>query len=150
MTNPTKYVLGFAYDKFGACAMIQKKRPVFQAGKWNGIGGHVELGDPSLAFAMSREFHEEAGMSIHPSQWRLVGEMQDETKFVIYVFTTQVDLLQVHSCTDESVKVFAEEDLNNFTGPALANIKSLLALTRMGAGHDGVIPYFYLKYGSPA
>lgn len=148
----TKYVLGFAYDTYGAVAMILKNRPAFQLGKWNGIGGHVEAGE-HLTSAMAREFKEETGQDIPSGRWRLVGEMRDETNFAIYVFSTTVGRLTAHTTSDETVKVFTPGEQAALGGdqyPCLANIPSLLALTQMGPGHDGVIPYFSLTYGKNA
>jgi hypothetical protein len=37
-----EYVVGFAFDTDGRVALIRKNRPEWQAGRLNGIGGHVE------------------------------------------------------------------------------------------------------------
>jgi len=153
MIKATKYVLGFAFDNYDAVAMILKQRPKFQLGKWNGIGGHVESTDKSLQDAMSREFKEECGQDIPAFRWRLVGTMCDETNFIIYVLTTRVPVLSAHTTSDETVKIFTPGEQAALGGdqyPCLANIPSLLALTQMGPGHDGVIPYFRLTYGTVA
>lgn len=149
----TKYVLGFSYDQYGALAMILKNRPAFQAGKWNGVGGHVETTDKTVQDAVSREFKEETGQDIPAFRWRLVGEMRDESNFVIYVLTTRSAVLSAHTTSDETVKVFTPGEQAALGGdqyPCLANIPSLIALTQMGPGHDGIIPYFRLTYGTNA
>ena len=61
----TQYVIGFLFRN-GDVALIQKKRPDWQKGKLNGIGGHIEQGETPLE-AMIREFNEEAGKLI--SRW---------------------------------------------------------------------------------
>jgi len=60
-----KYVVGFLFDSNrGIVALINKKRgPDSIIGKWNGIGGKVEVGETYLD-AMRREFKEEAGLDI--------------------------------------------------------------------------------------
>ena len=66
MTEPSvetagtqEYVVGFAFDWNGRVALIRKNRPAWQAGRLNGIGGHVEPGERPDD-AMEREFEEEA------------------------------------------------------------------------------------------
>lgn len=49
--------------------MIRKRRPVSQAGTFNGIGGKVEQGE-SPADAMVRECFEESGIETLPLQWQ--------------------------------------------------------------------------------
>jgi 8-oxo-dGTP diphosphatase len=49
--------------------LIRKRRPAWQAGKLNGLGGKIEPGETPLA-AMRREFREEAGLDI--ADWQEV------------------------------------------------------------------------------
>ena len=55
------YVLGFYFnaDK-NRVLLVEKQRPEWMKGKWNGIGGHVEAKE-SAHQAMCRESAEEAG-----------------------------------------------------------------------------------------
>ena len=63
------YVAGFAFkNNFKEVLLIHKKRPEWQAGSFNGVGGKIELGESSKD-AMSREFHEEVGVDVPPSDW---------------------------------------------------------------------------------
>jgi 8-oxo-dGTP diphosphatase len=55
-----EYVCGFAFAQ-DQVLLIEKKRPVWQAGRLNGVGGHVEFGE-SAQGAMAREFDEETGL----------------------------------------------------------------------------------------
>lgn len=58
--SPTFYCCGFLFDREGKhVLLVRKNKPVWQAGRLNGIGGLVEEGESSLA-AMKREFNEEA------------------------------------------------------------------------------------------
>lgn len=142
------YVLGFAFDQYGAVALINKKRPDWQAGKWNGIGGHQENGETQVQ-AQSREFHEETGMLIHPIRWRLAGEIKKDGDYRCPVFTTVVPVLHVHTCTDEVVRVFPQNDsyiLGGTEYPCLANIPSLISLCQMAPDRDGIVPFFTLDY----
>ena len=49
--------------------LIRKRRPAWQAGKLNGVGGKLELGESPLE-AMRREFREEAGLDV--ADWQEV------------------------------------------------------------------------------
>lgn len=148
MSKITDYVLGFAFDQYGAVALINKKRPDWQAGKWNGIGGHREPGETGHE-AMSREFHEETGMLIGSTGWRLTGQLKKAGDYRCLVYTTTVPLLRVHTMTDEQVKVFSPGEVLVFGAtqqPQLANIASLLKLCRMEPDREDTIPLFTLDY----
>ncbi len=60
MTEKARYVLGFAFDKHDNVLLVQKTKPKWQMGLYNGIGGRIETWDKSDADAMRREFKEEA------------------------------------------------------------------------------------------
>ena len=66
------YCLGFLFNKARTYVwLIQKNKPDFQRGKYNGIGGAVEVGE-TYEQAMEREFFEEAGLKINswvPQKW---------------------------------------------------------------------------------
>lgn len=71
-----EYVLGFAFDEGKkAVVLILKDRPDWQKGKYNGIGGKVELSDESLLHAMIREFYEETGVVTETQDWGVFAEM---------------------------------------------------------------------------
>jgi len=60
-------VVGFAFHA-GQVLLIRKAKPEWQAGRLNGVGGKVEANELELS-AMQREFHEKAGLAVHP-WWR--------------------------------------------------------------------------------
>ena len=57
-----KYVVGIVYNKENVL-LISKKRPTWQAGMLNGIGGKIEPGENPLQ-AMIRECKEECNLDI--------------------------------------------------------------------------------------
>src|SRR5690242_14904191 len=58
------YVCGFLFSvDRQRVLLIRKRRPAWQAGHLNGVGGKVEPGE-TLADAMRREFREEAGLDV--------------------------------------------------------------------------------------
>lgn len=63
------YVTGFLFSlDCTQVVLIQKNKPAWQAGKWNGVGGKVEEGE-SWGQCMSREFEEETGVAIPAEDW---------------------------------------------------------------------------------
>src|SRR5438132_12681590 len=63
------YVCGFLFSPDRAeVLLIRKRRPPWQAGKLNGVGGKIEPTDASPLAAMRREFREEASLDI--AEWQ--------------------------------------------------------------------------------
>lgn len=96
----TEYVAGFMFEG-DRVALVVKNRPAWQAGKMNGIGGHVELGEfPHQA--MVREFYEETGVSTSTDDWfnfvRLEG-----TDFAVEFFFAHGKLSALKSTTDKQI-----------------------------------------------
>lgn len=82
----TKYTVGFLFsEEADFVALIQKNKPVWQAGRLNGIGGHIEEGESPEA-CQRREFKEETGVDI--DGWEkfcvLTGENYEVTFFVLF------------------------------------------------------------------
>lgn len=69
-----KYCLGFAFSTDTHCrtyvALIEKSKPQWQAGKYNGIGGKIEDTDTDARAAMVREFREETGVDTDADAWK--------------------------------------------------------------------------------
>lgn len=144
----TNYVVGFAFDQYGAVALINKNKPAWQKGKWNGVGGHIEPTDPSTRYAIAREFHEETAMYTQPEQWRHVGR-SIESDAVVQIFTARVPLLHVHTNTAETVRVFPEYDQLMLGGdqfPCIPNLPVYLEMCKLGVDRHGVIPFFTIDY----
>ncbi len=57
------YVLGLIYNSdLNTVLLIKKKRPAWQEGMWNGIGGKIEKGETPI-HAIDRETYEETGQA---------------------------------------------------------------------------------------
>lgn len=144
----TNYVVGFAFDAYDAVALIHKQKPAWQKDRWNGVGGKVEDSDPTIQFAMSREFHEETGQGIVAESWRHVGRIL-EPDCTVQIFTTRVPLLRVRTTTNEIVKVFTIQEqclLGTEHYPCILNIPVFLEMCRLGPDAKRVIPFFTLDY----
>jgi 8-oxo-dGTP diphosphatase len=144
MSFKTEYVLGFAFTPEGQVALIEKKRPDWQAGYLNGIGGHRKQGETAV-MAMSREFQEETGLTIEPHKWRKVGFMRADEIWRCVVFTVTCDKVRfVKTRTDERVMLLNNEQLRGLR--VLENVPALLELCRMPPGHTKTVPIFHLDY----
>jgi 8-oxo-dGTP diphosphatase len=89
------YVLGFAFDpKTGRVLLVQKSKPEWQAGRWNGIGGHIEVGEKKYS-AMLREFQEETGRRVSYG-WKHFGKLtmaqtENSPPGVVHLYTKVVE-----------------------------------------------------------
>ena len=97
----TEYVAGFMFDA-DRVALVVKNRPAWQAGRMNGIGGHIELGETPEE-AMAREFVEETGyQDSQPLEWIKFAELSgDGWKVHFFYSYGNHDLLK--SPTDEEI-----------------------------------------------
>ena len=119
-----KYVLGFMFDNLrNQVLLIQKDRPRWQAGKYNGIGGKIE--DELPITAMIREFKEETGITTVESDWQFFTFI-DGGEFELTVFFGFSDLIYEAKTTEtEEVKVFPVDSLPSNIIP---NLKWMIPL----------------------
>lgn len=148
MNFEKEYVMGFAFDPYGAVALINKNRPDWQKGKWNGIGGHLEHNELAHE-AMAREFQEETGMATKLDDWVYVGVLQHDNVSRCRLFTATFPLLKVYTATDEQVRVFTptmQQYLGSPDFPAMENLALLFEMCRLPPNHKGKVPLFELNY----
>jgi 8-oxo-dGTP diphosphatase len=113
---------------------IRKNRPLFQAGKWNGIGGKIEPGETTWQ-AMVREFREETGCETFESDWEPTIVLTGRT-FVVHFFRCFVHKFpDYRSVTDEVVNDWPLESVfrafyegPNHGIPTLANMQWILPM----------------------
>lgn len=108
---PTQYVVGFAFDLTKErVALVRKNRPLWQAGKLNGVGGGWDEGE-SRGEAVRREFREEAGVDVE--NWHFFAESTGRKKaHMVHFFWAIADLSQVRTMTDEVIEVHRVRDLD--------------------------------------
>lgn len=102
-----KYVCGFVFSpKNEVVALILKKKPKWQAGHWNGIGGKIKEGElPEKA--MSREFKEETGVCFTENCWTEIVTLRGDdfectffyyhSLFVMKCKTMESERIQLHN-----------------------------------------------------
>lgn len=126
--NLKRYVAGFLFDDRGYVALINKRRPEWQRGKLNGIGGHIEK-DESSENAMVREFKEETGLAVfHWKHFATVGGSSYSVEWFMTRLSWQTELgyrRDIASITDEAVGWYLVDKLPSNIIP---NLKWLIPL----------------------
>jgi 8-oxo-dGTP diphosphatase len=102
-------VLGFAILN-RQVLLVRKRRPQWQAGLLNGLGGHVEPGESDVE-AMVREFREECGVESQPHNWYRVCTMVGTGWEVVVFASASIDIGAAQTTTDEEVCVRRTDDL---------------------------------------
>jgi 8-oxo-dGTP diphosphatase len=128
-----RYVAGFAFDKgCRTVALVRKARPAWQAGKLNGIGGHIEEGE-TPEMAMEREFGEEAGLDL--GGWEHFATLTGNG-FEVVFFRIESSLVRgVRSAGDEPVDLYPVATLGD-REDRISNIGWLVNMALAGSRHD--------------
>lgn len=130
-----KFVVGFCFDsKKNYVLLIKKKRPDWQKGLFNGIGGKIEF-DESPQEAMNRESLEEADLSV---DWFYRGIMKgtnnDKTKFECSIFSAYDDAVNhFKQMEDEKLYLISVHQLSQ-----IKTIENLYFLIPMLEGNPGM------------
>src|SRR5690348_12790266 len=106
-----EYVCGFLFSRDRSrVLLIRKRRPAWQAGKLNGVGGKIEPGE-TPAQAMAREFTEETSLKIPADAWlevlTLTGQPSpnDPRGWRAHFFRAFGDIDAACAITDESLEI---------------------------------------------
>lgn len=118
------YVLGFVFNKSkNQVLLVEKKKPKWQAGHWNGIGGKIEQNDNSPLAAIVRESVEEADVHFmfdHCITFICPGG----TVFVFRAFS-KYEKIQFTQKKDEQLEIWP---LNRLPINIMANLKWLISI----------------------
>ena len=115
------YVVGFLRER-DRVLLIEKKRPDWQVGRLNGIGGKIE-GNESPVYAMRREFEEETGLKVW--DW-CKSAIMCGPDWIVHVFYAYGPIYQAKSITDEKILVVYANSLPN---RILPNLRWLIPLS---------------------
>ena len=130
MTEYTFMVCGLVFNSDQSkIALIPKNRPKFLAGKMNGIGGKVEIGE-GHAESMSREFEEETGCKVPQNEWEKIGNTYGGNYTVVWYRATLPDKLfnNIHTTTDEEIHIIDCSDVLSYPLDSIARIYILASL----------------------
>lgn len=109
------YVCGFLFDETRKkVVLIEKNRPAWQKGRYNGVGGKFESPDVFSEVTMSREFFEETGVQIPREKWKLFCQYFFRGGLVNFYYCWDEFgqyFNNVKSVTDEQLQVFSVNDL---------------------------------------
>lgn len=115
-----EYVCGFMIathgllsyrQSMGHVLLIEKRRPDFQCGLWNGVGGKVEPGE-HIWDAMVREFREETGVVTSRMDWIHTIVFTSTHGYIVNYFACFVDELPAYcTTTDEVVRAHHIRDV---------------------------------------
>ena len=98
-----RYVCGFLFSpNLRLVTLIEKQKPEWQTGKWNGVGGKIEPGEHEVD-AMSREFHEETGVLFPIDSWKEIVTLRGDDWEVTFFYHIHIDLFKVETKETERV-----------------------------------------------
>jgi 8-oxo-dGTP diphosphatase len=137
-SNEQHYVCGFLFSPDRArVLLIRKRRPAWQAGKLNGVGGKIETGETPQE-AMRREFREEAGVDVPEWQHVLTLSGADDAgsgrSWAGHFFRAFGDLSRASAMTDEALEIYETAALPRDTIP---NLRWMIPLTLDDEPIDG-------------
>jgi 8-oxo-dGTP diphosphatase len=110
-----EYVLGFAFSRDkNHVVLIEKQRPDWQKGCFNGVGGKIELQDKKPVYAMIREFKEETGVETNITHWgQCFATMMFETDImggtaIVHCFRMKSDkIFECQTIEDEKIHILS-------------------------------------------
>ena len=121
-----EYVNGYMVNSLdlrtGLGVFLQKKKPAWQYGAWNGVGGKIEPGETPEE-AMCREFFEEADVQTRPDEWELAVVLQGDD-FIVYNFRSVQSLEKMQECRTKTAEpIVIRSCISMLTdAPVLANM----------------------------
>ena len=124
-----RYVVGFVFHSTDPrqVLLIIKRRPKWQEGKLNGVGGKIEDGETPLE-AMIRECKEET--DIHIEDWKSVCILDDKRVWRVFFYVSKSSQ-EPKFCTDER-PVWA--DSRDLPSNVLPNLHWLIPMARVASG----------------
>lgn len=117
--------------------LIRKNRPEWQAGKLNGVGGHVEDTE-TYQDCMVREFKEEAGILVPKYNWTRFVIIRSPAWTVAFFRATVESFDGIETKTDETI-VFA--DAFNLPSDTVPNVQWLVPMARVNEPMSVVVDY---------
>jgi 8-oxo-dGTP diphosphatase len=122
-------VVGFLGDEKGRVLMLQKAKPDWQRGKWNGVGGKADPDDINIHHTMEREWNEEVGIDVGV-EWDLYAVWSNRHIEIFFFRATVPDLdafeFPAFNDVGEKLEVFERDGVTRI--PTLPNINWLLPL----------------------
>jgi len=119
------YVVGFLFSKdLKSVLLIRKKKPDWQVGRLNGIGGKVEQNE-SPYDAIKREFKEETDLQI--DWWKLKVKM-NTPDCLVYFYASIGKLEYAKKMTEEDLLIYQVNEISSDKINTIYNLKWLIRL----------------------
>lgn len=141
----TRYSCGFLFDNtLTLVVLIEKNRPEWMRGLYNGVGGHIEEGETPLE-AMKREFSEEAGLEIDSwIPYCILTSDKSEINF-FYSIIDGEEIAKVRTLTDEEVGIFSIEQVKVSALPIVPNLAWDIPMALMSLNQKGKLYNITIK-----
>lgn len=126
--------------------LIEKKRPQWQAGFLNGIGGKYENDENSLKCS-TREVKEETGLNIDIDQWIPVGEYAS-SDYVVFINTVSIndnEFAKAEQLTDEKIFTMCVSDVLDINKPILPSTRTAI-IASLQKMNDPTMEYLQVRY----
>lgn len=138
-----KYVVGFLFNRHeDEVLLIKKRKPEWQRGRLNGIGGSIEVGETPLE-AMRREFREETGLDIvHWEKFLTMNVFNgaNTEKAVVHFFLCKSDVIEnAKTTTRESIHKVKTADVH--IHKTVNNLSWCINMA-LSMGHDECVSEF--------
>lgn len=136
------YSLGFLFSSdLTKVLLIEKKKPEWQKGLLNGIGGKTEEEKESSMESVIREFKEETGIDTEGLGWRQYAWLQGNSEgWGVACFVGAGDMIEnFQTLTDEKVSIVKVSDILNLN--TLSNIPWLVYLALDVLTGEETAPY---------
>lgn len=138
------YTLGFAFD--GAqrnVLLVEKKKPAWQAGKLNGIGGKIEpTVDVTLEDAMAREWDEECnrpGLAVVHPEWRWFGSILVDNGATVQLFKAVIPSVMLHArngIANDVGEIISKHTVTDVMAGVVGSIPNVRWLIAMALDHE--------------
>lgn len=130
----------------GLVILVEKNRPAWQASCLNGVGGKIEPQDASVHAAMSREFHEEAGVMTQPAEWEEFATLRGPDFTVHMMRTFSDDWHRISTQETEQVRWYP---VSAITAGAFKTVRMLPILIPIALSNCGLQLPVVLLDGQP-
>lgn len=123
-----KYVETFVFnhDQTRVALVLKNRGPPYVVGRWNGIGGKLELAE-TIRQATSREFREEAGLDIDVKRWRFFLELYDD-EWVVFFATVTLGKHESHDIKTMEDEKIAWHDVYDLPTGLVPNLEWAIPL----------------------
>lgn len=126
------YVVGFVFNAdMSEVLLIEKRKPEWMSGLFNGVGGKAEDADRYVGDTMRRECREECGLDIKRDRWTMFADLMEpvsklQIRFFFVVLPDEEYALH-RTCEREAVSSVNTNNIAN-NSAVVPNLRWLIPL----------------------